>query len=441
MYDFTARAGMTIRAATGLEALGVPNRMATLFFCEARAGDRLTLLDRRYYFNVATYDPEIAEKYLYTFAYQPNQSWTKYAGDLSGETYRQEDYIFSRKCYFRLCFKRADGADFDEAEAEGVGERIISFVQADGLHNEAETKPFITQEAARLARRIEAGRGEGDLLFALLADSHCVVNGTWSDTLASIRAVHAQTPFDGLIHLGDLTDGMVTAAATKIYVNHILGDLRKLDLPVYITIGNHDTNYFNKNTEPIPLREQAELYLSPADAYTVREADAAWYYRDFPVQGLRFCFLHSYDYAEQYRYGYAPACLAWLDRALEEMPVGYRALVFSHLPPLVELQVWTDHIRGGAELVEILERHRVVAYLNGHNHADHIYCGRSFPIISIGCAKLEYFLEHKPVGATVPRRSLGEASQELWDALLVSRGGQRLSFLRFGAGEDRVLCP
>jgi hypothetical protein len=120
------------------------------------------------------------------------------------------------------------------------------------------------------------------------------------------------------------------------------------------------------------------------------------------------------------------------------MPEGYRALIFSHLPPLVELQVWTDHIRGGAELVEILGRHRIAAYLNGHNHADHVHRGLSFPIISIGCAKPEYFLEYKPAGSTRPMRRLGEASQELWDALLVSPGGERLEFLRFGAGEDRA---
>ncbi|MDR0221223.1 MAG: metallophosphoesterase [Lachnospiraceae bacterium] len=286
MHDFTARAGMTIRAATGLEALGVPDRMSTLFFCKAQAGDRLTLLDPRYYFNVATYGPEVDEKYIYTFAYQPNQSWTKYAGDLSGETYRQEDYVFARDCYFRLCFKRADGADFSEAEAEGVGEKIIRFEPQGGLHNDGDTcpvaddglhniKPFIAEEAARLVRRIEDKRREGDLLFALLADSHYVINGTWEDTLASLRAVHEKTPFDGLIHLGDLTDGLVTAAATKYYVNHVLAGLRSAGVPVYITIGNHDTNYYNKNPEPLPLDAQAELYLSHADSYTAREAGAA----------------------------------------------------------------------------------------------------------------------------------------------------------------------
>ena len=162
---------------------------------------------------------------------------------------------------------------------------------------------------------------------------------------------------------------------------------------------------------------------------------------------MRFVFLHSYDRAEKNCYGFAPDCLQWLKSTLCKTPDAYHILVFSHLTPMVGLQCWTDYIRGGDELVGYLEQYnakapdrpdrRVLAYINGHNHADQVFTDLSFPIISIGCSKAEYFAEHKPEGSHTPMRRLGEASQELWDALIVNTKEKKLDFLRFGAGCDR----
>jgi hypothetical protein len=120
-------------------------------------------------------------------------------------------------------------------------------------------------------------------------------------------------------------------------------------------------------------------------------------------------------------------------------------MVFSHLTPLVGLQCWTDRIRGGDELAAILEacgarpEGGLIAYVNGHSHVDHIYRGLSFPLVSIGCSKPECFSEHKPAGAFTPPRRLGEASQELWDALVLTPSARRIDFVRYGAGFDRTL--
>lgn len=86
MGVFTARAGLTIRASTGYEGLGVADRMSTVFFVKARKGDRLRLLDKQYYFNVAGYAPQADSKYIYSYAYQPDESWMTYKGDLSAKT-------------------------------------------------------------------------------------------------------------------------------------------------------------------------------------------------------------------------------------------------------------------------------------------------------------------------------------------------------------------
>ena len=445
VVKLTARAGMTIRAATGLEGLGVPDRMSTIFFNAAMPGDRLRLVDDRYLFNVATYAPAVDDKYIFTYSYQPDESWTTYNGDLTGDTYRQGDYTFERRCYFRLCFKRVDGAAIAPEEASRVGE-IVTF--ASGSHNgpaEAD-KAFIYEESRRLLARIEGKRTAGSLLFALLADSHYTVNGTWDDTLASLKAVHGMAGFDGIIHLGDFTDGTVTADATREYAGEVIGGLKSMGVPLYVAIGNHDTNYFMGNAEPFTMEEQCGLYLSHADGYMSRERGKPWYFKDFPEHGLRFVFLYSFDYTKAIRYTYTPECLRWLAATLSETPPGYGVIVFNHIAPLVKLQYWVNRINGSKRLVDILEGYNagvgaggMLAFINGHNHADQVYHGLSFPVVSVGCAKLEYFTNYKPKGSHTAQRIRGEASQELWDALVVTPREGRLDFLRFGAGEDRDL--
>ena len=445
MIRFAARVGMTIRASTGIEDLGVPDRMSTISFYKAMPGDRLCLLDERYLFNVATYSLEVDEKYIYTYSYHPDHNWTKYNGDLSGNSYRQNDYVFSQPCYFRLCFKRVDGADFDDSEAERVNE-LISFISETPTSPVAVAKPFITDECEKLLGKIEKNRTEDSLLFALLTDTHFTVNGTWDDTLASLKTVHEKEKFDGILHLGDFTDGLVTADATKQYVDNVINDLNSMGVPLYITIGNHDANYFRNNPEPFSRSEQCRLYLSHSDSYTVREPDSPWYYKDFHEHRMRFIFLHSFDHTRVHRYIYSAACLRWLEKTLADTPDKYDILIFNHLAPMVKLQYWATRIYRCKKLIDILEGFnagpragKILAFINGHNHTDQVYNGLSFSVVSIGCSKTEYFTNYKPRGAFTPERRLGEATQELWDALIVTPKERRLDFLRFGAGSDRVV--
>lgn len=126
------------------------------------------------------------------------------------------------------------------------------------------------------------------------------------------------------------------------------------------------------------------------------------------------------------------------------MPSDYLSIVFSHVTPLVRLQVWAKEIRNREKLMGVLNpyAHRILAYINGHNHCDHLfnelYNGK-FPIISINCAKCEYFLAHKPEGAAVPYRKLGNRTQESFDIMQIDTDKREIYFTRFGAGDDRMV--
>jgi predicted phosphodiesterase len=419
--------GLKIRAGDGLEEKGFPEMLSTPLFYEALPGDRLTLLDKAYKFNVATYQPEIEPRWIYTYAYAPDQSWTVYRNDLSGDTYRQDDYIFRERLYFRVCLRKADGNNFNEYDDVN---NILAFEAAP--REDKPLKPWLVGEALRVSQKINSLKTPGDLVFAMLTDTHYVVNGTWEDTAAGLAAVHKAAGFDGIIHLGDFTDGMTSGRVTRHYAGKILEDLKSLNIPVWAALGNHDSNYFKKNPDRFSVAEQIDIYL---------DGDSPRYFIDFEKQGLRLIILDSFDADEELRYGYSRACVGWLAHTLDGMPEGWKALVCSHLPPVTRLQYWAKEIRGDRELMETLNARadRVLAFINGHNHADRID-NEAFPIISLANAKCEAFTEYKPPGFITPERKPDTVFQECWDVMLINPESKKARFIRFGSGRDKIIA-
>ena len=83
--------------------------------------------------------------------------------------------------------------------------------------------------------------------------------------------MHEQSGFDGIVHLGDITDGMISKKMTAQYVNKVKKDLKTLNVPLYIVQGNHDSNYFRRNPEVMDENEQYYLYQKDLPEDTVRE--------------------------------------------------------------------------------------------------------------------------------------------------------------------------
>lgn len=425
--SLTGVAGMKIRAGDGLQEQGHPEMLSTPLFYLAQPGDRLRLMDSEYKFNVATYAPEVKDCWIYTYDYAPDESWTVYRQDLSGGSYRQEDYVFTERVYFRVCLRKMNGSDFDGSEDIN---HILSFKK--NATPSTEMKPWLRNEVERVTERVTGLREKDELAFALLTDTHYTVNGTWDDTSKAIQQLHNKIGFDGIIHLGDLTDGMITREVSRYYVEQVLGDLKKCEVPVWVTLGNHDTNYFRNNPDRFTLKEQCELYLGREEPrYSI----------DYDAHKLRFLFLDSFDPEETLRYGYNDACIQWLKEQLESTLDDWRVVIFSHLPPISRLQYWAKEMRGVNELMGILNHHsgKILAFMNGHNHADLLDNEEGFPIITIVNSKCEAFMEYKTEGFITPNRKLGESSQEAFDIMLVNAEKRQIRFVRFGAGKDKIV--
>ena len=275
--------------------------------------------------------------------------------------------------------------------------------------------------------------------YILLTDSHYVINGTWDDTFKSMKALSeklgvreqenlsgkGQGLLAGIIHLGDLTDGLLPLQKTRQFEGKCIADMQSLGAPLFLTPGNHDYNYFRGNPEVV-YPEVPQFYVDKED------------------EKLRMIFIDSFDPKEQVRYGFTDYCIHWLDATLSNMPEDLHAVIFSHVTPLVRLQAWAKDIRNRAKLIDVLNKHaeKILAFINGHNHCDHLFNDLNngmFPIISINCAKCEYFLEHKPEGSVVPERTLGDRTQESFDILQIDAENGKMYFTRFGAGSDRYV--
>lgn len=406
-----------------------PMHMATEEFYHAYPGAKLHIGNPEYLFAVAIFSLERNEDYIYRYAYQREGNWATYTQNLKPENYNNKDFTFSSECYFRVCIKRKDNNPITQKDI-GLADSLVWFTSPQIPYV---GKQCFALEIAETIEEIKALDQPERVKLCLLADTHFVINGTWEDTADNVRKVAAEVDYDAIVHLGDLTDGMLSKPVTESYVSQMLRDLEPCKAPVYITPGNHDTNYFRNPGNVFTDEEMCRIYrLKGTD-----------YYVDMPHNALRMIFLSSFDGAEPLRYGYHEKQIAWLERTMSEAPAGTRFLIFTHDAPLAKLDYWSVYIRNGEEMLSVLEKYnakedyQVIALFYGHTHADYVFEECSFPVISIGCAKLEYFTDKKPPCVDVWYRKANEVTQDLWDSLIIDFDNQKLNLIRFGAGKNR----
>jgi len=426
-----------------------PFHMATERFYHALPGSRLQLnpashLRGKYLYAVAVFGLDRNPGYIYEYAYQREENWTTYTQNLTSQSYGAEEYVFEAECYFRVCVRRADGGEMSEEDSSRSAEIVEYF------HEEPErtVKPCFAEEVKKTVEVIRRMEQRCPLLkLCLLSDTHYTVNGTWEDTAANIKAVSEQVEYDGIVHLGDMTDGMLSKELTKEYVGRMLADLDACGVPVYVVPGNHDTNYFYNEPNTFSAEEMRAVYRLPEAEMSQVPEFMQWngidYYVDFERFPVRMIVLNSFDNKAPVRYGYSEEQLAWLRSVLFGAAPGTKFLIFSHDAPLAKLDYWSFLIRNGEALLDILEEcnareeYQILGFFYGHVHTDAGFDECSFPVLSVGCAKLEYFLDKKPECSVTPYREADTVSQDLWDSLLIDFEKQKLTLVRFGAGEDR----
>ena len=382
-------------------------------------------------------DPEL----IYTYCYSKDGCWLPYEPEKSTEEL-QGPWRVAETCYFRIAVKSAEGgvlADHLRVTAGSGspgGPAALSEETGDGGAN-----GWMNEELLQLQQRLQERSGpfgqRKELRLLLLADTHFAVGGIWEDTLESLRLAREALEPEGIIHLGDLTDGMYPMVQTRWMARIVLDSLTSLGLPLWLCLGNHDENYFRGSTEVMDKKEAAAFYLGKKQPF---------YRVDLPAHRLRIFFLDSFQADRKERYGFSLREWLWFCRELLLVPRRTRILICSHVTPLVQFHVWSSRILH-SRMMRLALRYlaagrgrKVLGWIHGHSHADQVVDMEDLcPVIGIGCGKLESFTEHKPEGSVTPERKRGTGTQELWDLLVIPDEGDSMELYRYGAGDDRYL--
>ena len=443
MSEIRMHIGKAIDAESGMIRDGEDTVMSSVLFYYVGRGARIRMKDTAYEYAYAFYTTRWQEDYIYSYLYQEEQNWSDYEKGLStiGAGYTKEETRLEQEGYIRLSIRKTDGSPLSEADLQ-----IDRLMELEAGEETAHIlkKHDVQREIRQCVDTVQTYRSGSSLVFTLLADTHMTVNGTWKDTAATMKAVDDEVHPDAIIHLGDLTDGILSREYCRHYADIAWQDMKSICPKVYMTVGNHDTNYFRGNPDLLTEEEIYDYYLTDVEAGG-KERGRLWYYDDYEDRKLRLYFLHSYDFHEPLRYGFPAEEIEWLMQSLHTLPEEYRVIVFSHEAPIARLDYWASEVRNGEKLLEELEAwhsahgRRIMAFIHGHTHADYVYEERAFPIVSIGCSKCEYFTDKKPEGAVTYRRVRHTVTQELWDTLIVDTAENTLRFVRFGAGPDREI--
>lgn len=427
-------------------------------------GSKIVPKRKGYTYSYIFYTLKRPGQYLYTYDYQKEEQWLTReecydSPEIVNTNTTFDDYNLpeGKEGYIKVTIKNlksvnnfANLEDFLQIYSpDGIAGRK-GWKAAEEESKKHHVKQFLERQdvQAEISNTIEKvlkkTSGSRKLIFTLLSDTHYVLNGNWEMTVATIEAVNKVVHPYGIIHLGDFTDGMLDREICREYSYRVLERIQGWGYPVYIVLGNHDANYFGKNPCVLNEEEQRKMYLEKIiKSEGVSRDSKLWYRMDIEDFHLRLFMLHSYDNNEQLRYGFPLEELDWVKEELENTPERDRILICSHDAPLADLDYWAKEIRNGEVLCDILDDwnkahgNRIIGFLHGHTHADFIYQRRSFPIVSVGCSKIEYFEDKKPEGAICPVRVEGEVTQELWDTLILDCESGDMDFIRFGAGTDR----
>ena len=384
-------------------------------------------------FLLAYYAPEVKDELLHTYCYAAEANWTTFdpcCSELS--SWLTGEKVIAVSGYYRIIFDRCEPNDY--CLLEPSGELIRTIDDADQYRPLRMPVPDDIR-IAELAGKLGTAR-ERQLRFMLMTDTHYGAGCPWMETVSSLRRVEKQCHPDGIIHLGDLTDGLSDRENAVLMTRRMLLDMKRVNRNLYLCLGNHDTNYFRGNPDPVTPKEAAKLYNG---------SRGRWYFVDCHRAAIRMVFLESFDFRRIERYGFTLREYLWFQRMLRSTPKGWKLLVFSHVTPDASMHVWSDSILNGERMLRAAERFAserpgdLLGWICGHNHADQVKYRGSIPIISIGCSKPEDFRDHKPEGAITYQRDLHDETRELWDLLEIDTEKGRLEFHRIGAGEDRII--
>ena len=326
-----------------------------------------------------------------------------------------------------------------------------------------ESKPYLADEISDSVMKVKERQTTASMTFGMITDLHyrslkvstnCVPPFAPYSPLAAIlsmRRFASLVRMDNVVCLGDVIEGRQTAYIGKYDASDILEFFSLVGNPLIYAIGNHDSNRYYSQEEGDRIFTQGEIYANFIQQVDERSSlggsmNGCNYYRDIERHKVRCIVLMSINFSGAYEY--TSATRTWLTNALSSMPEGYKAVVFTHIPPPAAHNWSTEGApTGGAATATILENNadKIICVFDGHLHVDNVYVK---PYISVNmCCQKVYnsTVNGNPVGSAAPEgawwpvREAGTKNELLWDATVINQEEGLVSCIRVGAGVDRYI--
>lgn len=319
-------------------------------------------------------------------------------------------------------------------------------------------KPCYKEMLKRVSKRINSEKK--DFIFAMAADSH--LDNSLSDTIENIKMTDRNVKFDCIVHLGDFMNGNLPKSCTKrILRNQLLSFKNSVGSGVFYPVqGNHD-GYFDEikhhSCDMAIDEDWYELTDFLGEYENIhREKNKPYYYVDYPEKKIRLIVLCSFYYTGFYdgttfckQYGTDEEQLEWFEKKALDLQKGWTVMIFSHDVPFKDMdkEPVEDNMRiNGGKLFDSLlvakdgRGFDVAAWFIGHFHGDLVknIKGINFVLLASETA-YEVCLWDMPRGGYFPKRVLNTETEDLWDTVILNKEERKITTIRFGSGEDRVI--
>lgn len=306
-------------------------------------------------------------------------------------------------------------------------------------------KPYFQAEMEDTISKVRAVQNEPNLTFFMVTDIHSYfVSGAeelYKTSVTNMRYLLNEIPCDGVIDLGDNIEGYSTSIIAKDYGNKVMNEFRSIGIPVYSVIGNHDDNryHYSSTAQRLTVPERYQLIVNPTRE-VVYDDTGLNYYVDFPEFKIRMICLNS---VSDYTYKFTTDTCTWFSGTALGTPDGYGVIISTHVAPSGSWNYNNTTPQNSATILSSLDTYSsskdVVGILCGHNHVDAVFSS-PYPGVTLCCEKFENENGDPskwPSGSVKPSRTLGTASEDCWDVVVIRPNSRKINLIRFGAGNDR----
>lgn len=308
------------------------------------------------------------------------------------------------------------------------------------IADEPELADYYAEEMEDTMNKVKALQTEPNLTFFIITDIHAYYASNagelYKTSINNMRYLLRDIPCNGVINLGDTLEGYSAKTTAQNYGNLITKEFRKISLPYYMVIGNHDDNRYHNSTSndrlTVPERYQC-LVSSTKKVFS--DATGLNYYVDFEDFKIRMIVLNS---VSDYTYSFDANTQSWFTEITQNIPAGYKALLCTHISPVGAWNYQQRTPGGASSIVTALNQIDLMAIICGHNHADAVF-DSPFRGITLCCEKFENDSvdpSTRPSGSVQPQRTLETASEDCWSVCVIRPNSQKINFVRFGAGSD-----